>query len=215
MINNFIKRLFSSIFLIPISFYIIIKGELLFIFFLTACLILSLIEWKKMITNKFIKIFGFFFIIFSFYSAYHLRSIDKIVSIYDFLIIIIICVLTDIGCYVFGKILKGPKINTISPNKTYAGMFGGFFSSIFFLYLIISFVDFFNNYSFIFNSKNISYILFLSLINQVGDFIISYFKRLSKIKDTGSLIPGHGGILDRIDGMIFVFPFAFFLQIFL
>ena len=123
--------------------------------------------------------------------------------------------MTDIGCYVFGKILRGPKINTISPNKTYAGMFGGFFSSIFFLYLIISFVDFFNNYSFIFNSKNISYILFLSLINQVGDFIISYFKRLSKIKDTGSLIPGHGGILDRIDGMIFVFPFAFFLQIFL
>ena len=215
MINNFIKRLFSSIFLIPISFYIIIKGELLFIFFLTACLILSLIEWKKMITNKFIKIFGFFFIIFSFYSAYYLRSIDKTVNIYDFLIIIIICVLTDIGCYVFGKILRGPKINTISPNKTYAGMFGGFFSSIFFLYLIISFVDFFNNYSFIFNSKNISYILFLSLINQVGDFIISYFKRLSKIKDTGSLIPGHGGILDRIDGMIFVFPFAFFLQIFL
>ena len=61
MINNFIKRLFSSIFLIPISFYIIIKGDFLFIFFLIICLILSLIEWKKMLINEFVKTSGFFF----------------------------------------------------------------------------------------------------------------------------------------------------------
>jgi phosphatidate cytidylyltransferase len=113
------------------------------------------------------------------------------------------------------SIFKGPKLSIISPNKTYAGVIGGFFFSVLFLYLILSFVSFFDNYNLVFNLKTIIYIIFLSLISQIGDLIISYFKRLSKIKDTGSLIPGHGGILDRIDGMIFVFPFALILNLYL
>ena len=151
----------------------------------------------------------------SFYSAYNLRFVDYSASLYNFLFILLICIFTDIGGFVFGKVLKGPKLSIISPNKTYAGVIGGFFFSVVFLYLILSFVSFFDNYNLIFNLKTIIHIIFLSLISQIGDLIISYFKRLSKIKDTGRLIPGHGGILDRIDGMIFVFPFALILNLYL
>jgi phosphatidate cytidylyltransferase len=213
--NDLIKRLLSSIFMLPISFFIIIKGGYFFISFLIICLIISLIEWKKMLINKVIKNFGIFFICLSFYSAYNLRFVDDSASLYNFLFILLICIFTDIGGFVFGKVLKGPKLSIISPNKTYAGVIGGFFFSVVFLYLILSFVSFFDNYNLIFNLKTIIHIIFLSLISQIGDLIISYFKRLSKIKDTGRLIPGHGGILDRIDGMIFVFPFALILNLYL
>jgi len=208
MINNLIIRIFSSIILIPLSFYVIIKGDILFVCFLIICLIFSLIEWHKIIVNYLIKILGILFICLSFYSAYYLRTINT-TEMYNFLFIVLVCILTDIGGYIFGNLFKGPKISKISPNKTYAGVFGGFFSSVLFLYLIMTFTNLFNTFNFIFDFKNIIYILFLSLISQIGDFIISYFKRISKIKDTGNLIPGHGGILDRIDGMIFVFPIVY------
>jgi phosphatidate cytidylyltransferase len=117
------------------------------------------------------------------------------------------------GGYIFGNIFKGPKLTKISPNKTFAGAIGGFFSSIAFTFLILSYVSFFNKFNLIFDLKFISYILFISLVSQIGDLIVSYFKRLSKIKDTGKLIPGHGGILDRIDGMIFAFPAVYLLNL--
>jgi len=116
------------------------------------------------------------------------------------------------GGYIFGKILKGPKITKISPNKTYAGVLGGFLCSIIFLYSTIYLGKYIININLIFNLENILWILFISLISQIGDLIISYFKRQSNIKDTGNLIPGHGGILDRIDGMVFVFPVIFILN---
>ena len=215
MNKDLIKRILSSLLMLPILFFIIIKGGYFFIFFLIICLIISLIEWKNMQINSVVKNFGIFFICLSFYSAYILRFTDNSTSLYNFLFIILICIYTDIGGFVFGKILKGPKLTIISPNKTYAGAIGGFFFSVVFLYLTLSFVSFFDNYKVIFNIKNIIYIIFLSLISQIGDLIISYFKRISKIKDTGNLIPGHGGILDRIDGMIFVFPSALIINLYL
>ena len=128
-----------------------------------------------------------------------------------FLLVITICISTDIGGYIFGKIIRGPKlIKKVSPNKTYAGMFGGFFLS----FLIIILINNLNLFSVDFNVYsllNISIILLISLVSQIGDIILSYFKRLSKVKDTGKIIPGHGGILDRIDGMIFAFPFSYVL----
>ena len=116
-------------------------------------------------------IYGFFFLIFSFYTFYEL-SIELI----DVFYVIIICSSTDIGGYVFGKIFKGPKLTKISPKKTYAGMFGGYFLSLISLSVIISFLDY-----------DTTVVLFLltiliSTVSQLGDIIISYFKRLSKSK---------------------------------
>ena len=120
------------------------------------------------------------------------------------LLITIICVSTDIGGYIFGRMFKGPKLTKISPNKTYAGMIGGYFLSLSSLLIIINIMD----YNHILNRLFLITIL-ISTVSQVGDIIISYFKRLSKIKNTGNIIPGHGGLLDRIDGMIFAFPFFY------
>ena len=118
-----------------------------------------------------------------------------------------ICSSTDIGGYVFGKIFKGPKLTKISPKKTYAGMIGGYSFSLISLSVIINFIDY--------ETTSILFLLtiIISTVSQLGDIIISYFKRLSKIKDTGKIIPGHGGLLDRIDGMIFTFPVVYLINL--
>ena len=126
--------------------------------------------------------------------------------------ILIICISTDVGGYIFGKIFKGPKLTKISPKKTYAGMIGGFFLSIISVNLYFIFNDFNVLNQPTYSSLNtLILIVIISCISQLGDISISYFKRRSKIKNTGKLIPGHGGILDRIDGMIFAFPSTFLI----
>ena len=102
----------------------------------------------------------------------------------------------------------------ISPKKTYSGVFGGYILSLIIVSLFLNYSNFITKNIFTINFSKIFLILIISSISQVGDLIVSYFKRLSKIKDTGRLIPGHGGILDRIDGMIFAFPFYFLLNLF-
>ena len=154
-------------------------------------------------------IFGFIFLIFSFYTIYYLRNLIDADFKY-LLFITLICIFTDIGGYVFGKIFKGPKLTKISPKKTYSGTIGGYFLSIIFINLIYSSdLAFFNQIKL--NFDVFIFIILISTISQIGDIIISYFKRLSKIKDTGKIIPGHGGLLDRIDGMIFAFPFSYLI----
>tara|TARA_B100000674_G_C37343038_1_gene690616 strand:+ start:89 stop:589 length:501 start_codon:yes stop_codon:yes gene_type:complete len=148
---------------------------------------------------------GFLFLILSFYSAYLIRANDSD-SLKFFLYILIVCVSTDIGGYIFGKIFKGPKLIKISPKKTYSGVIGGYLMSIILYYLFINL-----NYGDEINSNDFIFILLISTISQLGDITISYFKRLSKIKDTGKILPGHGGLLDRIDGMIFAFPVAYII----
>ena len=129
-------------------------------------------------------------------------------------LIILICISTDIGGYTFGKLFKGPKLTKISPNKTYSGMIGSFFLSIISVLLYESYVNNGNNpfwNSYWPEHKLLIYAILISFVSQIGDLVISYFKRKSKIKNTGKIIPGHGGLLDRIDGMIFAIPFAFIL----
>jgi phosphatidate cytidylyltransferase len=132
--------------------------------------------------------------------------------------IIFICVFTDIGGYVFGNFFKGPKLTKLSPNKTYSGVIGGYLFSIIFMALFFNYAD---NISEIINIKTTAkklssnyFILtiFISTVSQLGDIFVSYFKRKSKIKDTGKIIPGHGGLLDRIDGMIFAFPATYLIS---
>ncbi len=200
------KRLWSSIILIPIAFFFIIKGSFFFIFFLSILFLAASYEWLIMCKkNNLLKFLGIIFLFFSFYTVFIFRENE---SYKDFLFIIIICIFTDIGGYIFGKIFKGPKLTKISPKKTYAGVFGSFF-----LPLMAGLVVYEYEYTDQIPAAGIYFliiVLFISLISQIGDLIISYFKRKAKLKDTGKVLPGHGGLLDRIDGMIFVFP-AFFI----
>ena len=206
--NEFIKRVFSTLILIPIVFFVIIEGSIYFNFFISICSIITAYEWHKMSKTNIQKIFGLFFIIISFYSMFKIRN-DFNQDYFHILLIAIICISTDIGGYVFGKIFKGPKLTKLSPKKTYAGMFGSFLFSI--IITIIFFDLTLKIYKFKFSEGIFIFVMFVSLVSQIGDIIISYFKRLAKIKDTGNIIPGHGGILDRIDGMIFAYPFSYII----
>ena len=205
MSRELTKRILSSLVLIPISLFFIIKGSFLFIIFLLICFGIIIYEWHMMSKKKSYYFLGYIFLFLSFYSIYKLR-IDN--DYWFLLIVLIICVSTDIGGYLFGKIFKGPKLSKFSPNKTYAGMIGGYLLSL--LSAIIL-----NNFYFIeeLPINQFIFVVLISSVSQLGDIIISYFKRLSKIKDTGKIIPGHGGLLDRIDGMIFALPFSYLISL--
>ena len=148
-----------------------------------------------------LKLIGTLFLILSFYTFY------EISNSYLWIFVLFICISTDIGGYIFGKLFKGPKLIKISPNKTYSGMIGGYLLSLLVLKL------FFNMHDNIVNEKWFVVTILISTVSQIGDIIISYFKRLSKVKDTGRIIPGHGGLLDRIDGMIFAFPIFYLIKL--
>mgnify|MGYP001288527147 CR=1 FL=1 len=204
--NEFKKRLLTSIIVTPLALFFVIKGHFFFIFFLCTILVISIYEWSRLSKNLyFFKVLGIVFVILSIYSAYLLRKEQGYLF---FFFIISISILSDLGGYFFGKLFNGPKLTKISPNKTYSGVFGSFLFSIMGgLFLMKSF----------FISLTLSnglieiclIILSISLVSQLGDLIISYFKRKSKIKDTGKILPGHGGLLDRIDGIIFSVPYSY------
>ena len=201
--NNLLMRTLSSLILIPLLFYLIFFNSYLLIFFIFICFVISCYEWNLIKTNKQYKVLGYILLIFSFYTFYALSKELNLISL-----VIIICISTDIGGYVFGKIFKGPKLIKISPNKTYSGMIGAYLFSLLSYILIINFIEY--------PDKFFTFLILtiiISTVSQIGDIIISYFKRLSNIKDTGKIIPGHGGLLDRIDGMVFTFPFVFLIKL--
>ncbi len=205
---TFLKRLLSSVILIPIIIILITQTYYLFNLLLIICLIIASYEWYRMSKNILYHLLGFLFLIFSFYMTYELKIYK---NDYNYLLFALLtCIATDIGGYVCGKILKGPKLTSISPNKTYAGLIGGWFFSLIFVYFFFQIPDIFITEPEI-TFKILFLILLISLVCQIGDIVISYFKRKFKIKDTGNLIPGHGGLLDRIDGMIFAFPFFYII----
>ena len=205
--SEFLKRLLSSIILIPLIFYVLISGTFLFNIFILICFLIANYEWYILSKDKIYSFFGYIFITISFYTFFKLKNDFDLGLI---ILILLICISTDIGGYLFGKIFKGPKLTKFSPKKTYTGMIGSFLLPIFLLF-ILPFLSFtfigLNNL----NSEILIFTLLLSAVSQLGDIFISYFKRLAKIKDTGNIIPGHGGLLDRIDGMIFAIPFSYIL----
>jgi phosphatidate cytidylyltransferase len=115
---------------------------------------------------------------------------------------VLTAILSDIGGLVFGKTFKGRKLTKISPNKTIAGSIGSFIFSLLLIPFFFQELIKFNILSLI------TITLMISLISQLGDLFISYLKRKAKVKDTSDLLPGHGGFLDRLDGIIFSIPFG-------
>ena len=211
MANEIIKRLISSIVLIPIVLFVIIKGSFFFYIFISICFLITLNEWYKMSFKKSYSYIGILFIILYFISAYNVRT-HELGNYNYFLFVITICISTDIGGYIFGKFLKGPKLTNLSPNKTYSGMIGSYLLSFLIVFILISY-DLFNFILFDFTFKIFLIIFIISSISQLGDIIVSYFKRNVNIKDTGTIIPGHGGLLDRIDGMIFFYYQSLLIKI--
>jgi phosphatidate cytidylyltransferase len=210
MSKELIKRLITSVFIIIITFCFIFLGGIFFNLFLLSIFIISLIEWKNLTNNLLILIFGVIFLLFSIICAYFLRNDN----LNFFIFILVISVSSDLGGYIFGKLFRGPKLTHISPNKTYSGMIGSYLMSIFLGLIFI----FYLKQPFILEFYSLSLIiiiLIISTVNQLGDLLISYFKRKKKIKDTGKLLPGHGGLLDRIDGIIFSIPISFLIKLIL
>jgi len=122
-------------------------------------------------------------------------------------IIFLICIFSDIGGFIFGKTFKGKKLTKISPNKTISGMIGSFILST--SVVVIYSQKYFEI------TEIIIFTILISFISQIGDLIISYLKRKAQIKDTGNMLPGHGGALDRLDGLIFAIPLGLVLKILL
>ena len=205
------KRIFTSIALLIILYISLINNIFLSII-LSFIVFIALVEFH----NIFLKIFKkkkieniiylflaliylvFFSLItgfFLFYTGYENKAL--------FIFILSICIATDIGGYTFGKLLKGKKITKISPNKTYAGVFGSFIMSF-----IVTLI-FFSDLNLILNTIYLA--LIISFFSQIGDLIISFLKRKAKIKDTGGFLPGHGGLLDRLDGILLAVPIGIIL----
>ncbi len=213
--NNLNKRISTSIVLLCLIYFSIVNSFFLLLF-LIVIFFLTIKEINLIYKQIFNKNFFFVFIA-NFLSVTYLSifliiiwiylgfsEIDKTVTL---IFILSICVLTDIGGFVFGKLIGGKKLTKISPNKTYAGMFGSFIFSLIFGYLFY----YFQRDILVFKINILLIIIIVSSLSQFGDLIISLFKRKAKIKDTGSILPGHGGILDRIDGILIAIPFGIIL----
>ena len=173
------------------------------------------IKWKRFIINFnwqyiFIIFLGLLYALFVLISAHGLRG-DSFEDGIFFIIVLCICAGSDIGGYVFGKTIGGKKLIKISPNKTISGSIGSFIFSMLPIFLFSS--QNYINLNFDLSLKSILFCLIISLSCQLGDLIISYVKRLNKVKDTGNILPGHGGFLDRIDGIIFAIPAVYILKI--
>ena len=209
------KRIVTSLFLLCIIFFSLKSLNFLYL------LILSI---NFFVLDEFVRIFKkiykkknllqYISIILSLFYMVYFSLIILIFLAESFdankitiLFLLLICISTDIGGYFFGKIIGGRKLTRISPNKTISGLFGSFISAIVFGYLFYRFQSNLINI----NINLFIFIILTSFISQIGDLVISYFKRKANLKDTGNILPGHGGILDRLDGIILALPFGIIL----
>ncbi len=210
--NNLQKRILTSIIILPISIFFILKGGNYIVSFLYAILILGNFEAFSAFKRKLSIIIIDVILVMALLAFLHLRN-DTASSFFLLLWIIILTIFSDVGGYIFGKIFKGKKISKISPNKTISGIIGSFIFavlSVFFISFIMSSMSGLEN-NFFLKPKYFIIALLFSFAAQLGDLFISYFKRLEKLKDTGKILPGHGGIFDRIDGLMFVVILAYIL----
>ena len=205
--GNLKKRIFTSaalLFLLALIFYndFVLVLSFLIIGSLSSIEFINLI--RRIFTNFFLKsitsiIFIIYIFLFCFYFLYFSSLIQFKILIF---ILLVGCIVSDVAAYFFGRLLKGPKLSKISPKKTVSGALG----SIIFTTLFVSF-----SFTYFFNFFNINY-LFIGLITsitcQIGDLFFSLLKRKASLKDTGNFLPGHGGLLDRFDGILIGLPLS-------
>ena len=205
--SNFIFRLVSSLILAPIFLWVVYINNIFFHLLLLVVFVISLYELKFIfVKNKFFYSFLFFLILAFLLSTLGVRG-NSNGSFYYFLWVILVVWLSDVGGYLFGNIFKGPVLSKWSPKKTFSGLFGSLILSQFGFAIPSMFGQGFEYTVTIFASQ-----FFLSVIATLGDLFFSFIKRRHNIKDYSNLIPGHGGLLDRIDGMIFVMMFAYLIK---
>tara|TARA_B100001175_G_scaffold291731_1_gene277089 strand:+ start:803 stop:1483 length:681 start_codon:yes stop_codon:yes gene_type:complete len=221
--NNELKKrlltsIFLSVFLISAFFYTFILIIVLIIIFLLSWIefnglikrIISKVDYfsriKRLLISAITLIYLFYFSVIVFITMQQLQTYNKL----NLLFLLLICICSDVGGFIFGKTFKGKKLTKISPNKTISGSLGSFILPLIlvpiFFYLFLEKFDIF---------QLLTLTILVSLICQLGDLFISFLKRKANVKDTGDLLPGHGGILDRIDGIIFALPFGLILWEFL
>ena len=216
-IKDFKSRILTSIFLI-VLLYLSFEYSYILIISLIFVSLISWIEFKGLISKiikkkNFRSIFfkssiqGLSLLYLTMFSVLVFLGISQDINKVNILFLICICICSDIGGLIFGKIFKGKKLTKISPNKTVSGSIGSFMLSlilipIFYFLFIDQFKDIIDM---------IITVIMVSLFCQLGDLFISFLKRKAKVKDTGDLLPGHGGVLDRIDGMLFAIPIGFII----
>ena len=200
--SNFKKRLIVSLLAFPLI-YILLYQKVLSNLLILIVFLFCIFEWVKIFKKKnaifFLGLIVLFAFLLSLLRIYNFEEFNL-----TFLWLIILTWLSDIGGYIFGKLFGGPKLTQISPNKTWAGAIGSIILSQF------AFLIFFLNSNYKFNIIIIFMQLFLSIIGQFGDILMSYVKRKNNKKDTSNFIPGHGGFLDRVDGLIWIIIFGNF-----
>ena len=214
--TNLQKRILTSLVALPLAIFFVIKGGYFLSFFLLFIFFAGLHELFNVFKRVKTKLFLLLVLTLSIFSIYYLAN-DSISSLFLLYFVIGISVSSDVGGYVFGKIFKWKKLSKISPKKTISGVFGSYLCAFI---CIIVFNEFSGSSSHGFLVGDLTVIpevlltIIFSTVAQAGDLVISYFKRLEKIKDTGKILPGHGGIFDRIDGLMFVAILAFVLVLF-
>tara|TARA_B110000881_G_scaffold26170_1_gene18934 strand:+ start:721 stop:1371 length:651 start_codon:yes stop_codon:yes gene_type:complete len=201
--TNLQKRILTSVVILPLSFFFIIKGGFFLLSFLLFIFFIANYELFSIFNKKFTILFLNLVLISSLFTIFYLAENNELTFLL-LIWVIILSICSDVGGYIFGKIFKWKKLTKISPKKTFSGALGSFIFSIFSLF-IISNLDIEGSESINFIEVKFFFIsIIFSLVAQLGDITISYFKRLEKIKDAGNILPGHGGIFDRIDGLMFV-----------
>ena len=198
--SNFTKRLIISLLAFPLI-YILLYQKYLFNLLIIITFLFCIYEWINLFSRKnLLFIFGLIILLIFLISILRIYNFSEFNL--KFLWLILITWLTDIGGYIFGKLIGGPKLIRISPNKTWSGLVGSIILSQF--AFLIFFLD--PNYKFSISILLAQFIL--SIAGQVGDIMMSYVKRINNKKDTSNLIPGHGGFLDRVDGLIWIIIFG-------
>ena len=211
--TNLQKRILTSLVALPLAIFFIVKGGYFLSFFLLFVYFAGLHELFNVFKRVKTKLFLLLILSLSILSIFYLANNSEN-SLFLLYFVIGISVSSDIGGYVFGKIFKWKKLSKRSPKKTISGVFGSYFCS-FICAIVFNELSGSSSQGLLISDltpiPEIILTIIFSTVAQAGDLFISYFKRLEKIKDTGKILPGHGGIFDRIDGLMFVSILGFLL----